>query len=155
MQDKGIPEYVCYARVGVRVKAFLIDYFVVLGALLIAALVGANVHGTGAFAFCLWLAFLLLYDPLMVWRTSGTVGHHLQNLRVVSDKTGANPTLPAALLRNLTKTLFGSLSFLAMTFSRRKKTFHDWVAGTTVQIRDQRLARLRDYERVAPARVGA
>ncbi len=149
--DHGDPQppYVLYARVGVRVKAFLVDYFVVLGVFLIAALVGANVAGAGAVTFCVWLAFFVLYDPLTVWRTSGTIGHHLQNLRVVSDRTGRNPSLPAALLRNVAKVLFGVFSFVGMALSLQNKALHDWVAGTTVQIGDEKLARRRDYDRVA------
>jgi uncharacterized RDD family membrane protein YckC len=142
-------DYVLYARVGIRVKAFLIDYFIVIGALLLLAVVGANVTGTGAAAFGLWVAILLLYDPLTVWWTSGTLGHHLMNLRVVSDRTGRSPSLLAALVRHVVKAVFGVLSFAAMSGSRRHKTLHDWIAGTTVQIRDEQRARLKDYRRVA------
>jgi len=63
-----------------------------------------------------------LYDPLMVSRTGGTIGHHLQNLRMVS--------------------------LLAMAGSSRQKAVHDWVAGTTVQARDLQIARLRNFTKV-------
>ncbi len=140
--------YVLYAKIWPRTKAILIDGFVLMGAYLVAALVGANLPGTGGAAFLVWFAFWILYDPLMVSRTGGTIGHHLQNLRVVSDRTGRSPSLLAAFIRNVAKGLFGFVSLLAMAGSDRQKALHDSIAGTTVQARDVQLARLRNFKRV-------
>src|SRR3954471_20861573 len=112
-------DYVLYARVNQRVKAMIIDYFIVLGTGVLLAVIGSHIAGAGPVAFVLAAAFFLLYDPLMVWRTSGTVGHHLLNLRVVSDKTGGNPSLLAALVRNVSKGVLGVVSLLAMAGSER------------------------------------
>ena len=145
--------YLLYAKIWPRMKAILIDGAVVGGAFLVAALVGANLHGSGGVAFLVWFAFWVLYDPLMVSRTGGTIGHHLQNLRVVSDRTGGHPSLIAAFIRNVVKGLLGGLSLLAMMASSRQKAFHDFVAHTTVQARDPQYAPLRHFTRVrrAPA----
>jgi uncharacterized RDD family membrane protein YckC len=129
-------------------KAFLIDWFVIVVVFVVAALIGGNVSDAGAPAFLAWLGFWLFYDPLMVALTGGTIGHQLQNLRVVADRTGGSPPLWLAFLRNLVKSLFGIWSLLAMAGSRRQKTLHDWIARTTVQVRDPRIARLRDFTRV-------
>ena len=73
------PDYILYARIWPRMKAILIDALILMGVFLAAALVGANLEGSGAVAFLVWVAFWILYDPLMVSRTGGTIGHHLQN----------------------------------------------------------------------------
>jgi uncharacterized RDD family membrane protein YckC len=140
--------HVFYARIGIRMKAFLIDSFIVGVAFLIAAVAGANLPGRGAVAFSAWAAFALLYDPVMIWRSSGTIGHHLQNIRVVSDRTGGRPSLARALVRNIAKVFFGGFSFLAMAFSSRSKSLHDWLAGTTVQIQNPAFARSKDFVKV-------
>jgi len=147
--------YVLYAKIWPRMKAILVDGFIVMGAYLVAALVGANVAGSGAVAFLVWFAFWVLYDPLMVSRTGGTIGHHTQNLRVVSDRTGRPPSLLVAFIRNVVKGFLGIVSLLTMAGSPRQKAIHDWVAGTTVQARDAQLARLRNFTRVRRAPMGA
>ncbi len=147
-EQKGSGDYVLYARIWPRVKALLIDGFILSGLFVAAAMVGANVAGAGAAAFLVFVAIWALYDPLMVSFTGGTVGHHLQNLRVVSDRTGGQPSLPSAFARNIVKTILGTLSLLAMAGSSRKKALHDLLAGTTVQARDADVARLRDFVKV-------
>ncbi len=148
--DKGSlkPDYVLYAKMWPRMKAILIDGFILAGAFLATASVGANLPGYGAIAFVVWVAFWILYDPLMVSRTGGTIGHHVQNLRVVSDRTGGHPSLLVAFMRNVVKGLLGIVSFLAMAGSSRQKALHDWIAGTTVQARDVQLAPLRYFTKV-------
>lgn len=147
--------YVLYAKIGPRMKAILIDAFVLMGAFLVAALVGANLAGAGAASFLVWFAFWVLYDPLMVSRTGGTIGHHMQNLRVVSDRTGRSPSLLVAFIRNVVKGLLGGVSLLTMAGSSRQKAIHDLIAGTTVQARDVQLARLRNFTRVRREPTGA
>ena len=150
-EDDASPEVVHYARVWPRAKAILIDGFILALAFLVAAIVGSRLAGAGPVAFIAWVAVWALYDPLMVWLTGGTVGHHVMNLRVVSDATGGRPSLPAAFVRNVAKGLLGAVSLLAMAASSRGKALHDWVAGTTVQARDPGAARSRDFMRVRGA----
>jgi uncharacterized RDD family membrane protein YckC len=143
-----VSEVIFYARVWPRVKAILVDGLLVALAFLLAALVGSHVPGAGAAAFVTWFAVWALYDPLMVSLTGGTVGHHLFNLRVVSDRTGGRPSLPAAFVRNIAKVTLGLLSLVAMAASARGKALHDWIAGTTVQARDAGGALSRDFAKV-------
>jgi uncharacterized RDD family membrane protein YckC len=145
---------VFYARIWPRMKALLIDGLVLGLVFFGAAVVGANISGAGAAAFLVWFAIWVLYDPLMVWRTGGTIGHHVQNLKVVSDRTGRNPSLLAALVRNFAKGFLGVISLLAMAGSRRKKALHDLIAGTTVQARDAQAARLKNFVKVRATRAG-
>jgi uncharacterized RDD family membrane protein YckC len=144
----GAPDVVLYARLWPRAKAILVDWSIIVAAYLVAGLVGANFRGVGAAAFVVWIAVWVLYDPLMVWLTGGTVGHHLFNLRVVSDRTGGRLSFPAAFVRNLAKTALCAISLLAMAASSRSKALHDWVVGTTVQPRDAGAALSRDFTKV-------
>jgi uncharacterized RDD family membrane protein YckC len=146
--SRSPPDVIHYARIWPRTKAVLIDGFILAAAFLVAALVGSRLVGAGPVAFVAWVAVWALYDPIMVWLTGGTVGHHLQNLRVVSDRTGGRPSLPVAFVRNVAKSLLGAVSLLGMAASSRSKALHDWIAGTTVQARNPAAARSRDFTKV-------
>jgi uncharacterized RDD family membrane protein YckC len=141
-------DYVLYSRIWPRMKAILIDGLILAGAFFLAAFVGANVAGSGPTAFVLWALFWVLYDPLLVSRTGGTVGHHVMNLRVVSDSTGRNPSFLRAFFRNIVKGTFGMVSLLAVVGSAQQKAIHDWIGGTTVQARNLQLARSRSFVKV-------
>jgi uncharacterized RDD family membrane protein YckC len=141
---------VLYARLGVRFRAYLIDYFLMLGLFLLTAMVGGwlqSVPGAGAVLFTGWVAFALLYEPVMVSRTGGTIGHHLKNLRVVSARTGGHPGFLAALVRSLAKWVLGGISALLIMASGRAQAIHDAIANVTVQFKDPTLARRNDYIR--------
>jgi uncharacterized RDD family membrane protein YckC len=145
------PAEVLYARLGLRFRAFLIDYFIVVGTFLLSAFVGGklqDVPGAGALLFVSWAVFAVLYEPVMVWRTGGTIGHHLKNIHVVSERTGQRPGLFAAVVRNLIKMFLGWISFLLLLASSKQQAFHDAVVGVTVRIKDPSLARRRDYVRL-------
>ncbi len=149
-QETSDVEPVFYARLGIRFRAFLIDYFLLLGGFALVAFLGTQlqgISGAGAALFVLWVLVAVLYEPLMVWRTGGTIGHHVKNICVVSDRTGANPTLPIALIRSLIKMFLGGLSFVWMLMSARQQAIHDALVNVTVRIKDKKLARRRDYVR--------
>lgn len=133
-----------------RVRAYLIDYFLLLGLFLLVTAVGPTIErltGASAVLFWAWLVCALLYEPVMVWRTGATLGHHLKNLHVVSERTGRHPSLSLAALRSLVKWLLGGISMLLMLGSERQQAIHDAVANVTVRFRDPTLARRRDYVR--------
>jgi len=92
-----------------------------------------------------WWGVLLLYEPVMVTWLGGTLGHRLQNLRVVDDRSGGNPSPMKAIGRYLLKGLLGIFSFLTMSFSRRHQALHDMMTGSTVQIRDPSKAAPHHY----------
>ena len=137
-----------YAKLRPRMYAFLIDYLLVVCSFVLVGVAGShleNIRGAGALLFLLWAACALLYEPVTVWRTGGTLGHHLTNISVVSRRTGGNPTFFAALVRSLIKAFLGGVSFLWMLVSERRQAIHDAVVGVTVEIRNETVARRRDY----------
>ena len=107
---------------------------VIFGAILIAVSIGnAVVSRTLALVVVL---FMVLYEPLLVSRTGGTIGHWYTNLRVVDDRTGGNLPLGTAFIRAGIKALLGAYSFVVMMATRRNQALHDLLTHSTVQIRD-------------------
>ena len=133
-----LPAQAQYARFSRRLRAMFIDWVlalaVVFGAILIAVSVG-NAVFSRLLAFAVAL-FFVLYEPLLVSRTGGTVGHWFTNLRVVDDRTGGNLPLRTAFIRAAIKALLGVYSFIVMMATRRNQAVHDLLTHSTVQIRD-------------------
>jgi uncharacterized RDD family membrane protein YckC len=92
-----------------------------------------------------WWATLLLYEPVLVARFGGTIGHRLFNLRVVDEYSGDNISLGKALLRFWIKGFLGIVSFFSMSLSRRHQAIHDLLTHSTVQIRDHARAAPHHY----------
>lgn len=148
-----------YGSFGSRLRALFIDAIVVLGGLLILlvfAIVTESVPGTGRFVIAAIFVLFALYEPVMVWRFGGTIGHHRANLRIVDDTTGRNPGFLRAAARFLIKSVLGLLSFATMALTRRHQAMHDGLTGTTVRIRDLAIAREAEirWERELPESEG-
>jgi uncharacterized RDD family membrane protein YckC len=97
-----------------------------------------------------WVGALLLYEPILVSRYGGTVGHLLFNLRVVDDHTGGNLGFWTAVARVWVKGFFGVFSFVTMAASSRHQAIHDMVTRSTVQIRDPSKAKAFRYVTYRP-----
>jgi len=91
------------------------------------------------------IAVILLYEPLLVSITGGTIGHHLTNLRVVDDRTNGNINFAKALARFVIKGILGWYSFISMWVTRRHQAVHDLLTFSTVQIRDPAKASPHHY----------
>ena len=144
-----------YARFSRRFRGIFIDWaitlVVIFGALLVASTVAAD--SVSRALGIVVIATLLLYEPVLVSFTGGTVGHHLTNLRVVDDATGGNVGFLKACARLLLKSLLGWYSFVVLAATRRNQAIHDLVTRSTVQIRDPAKARPGQFvtERAEPA----
>ncbi|KJC39189.1 hypothetical protein UP09_25310 [Bradyrhizobium sp. LTSP885] len=144
-----------YARFSRRFRGIFIDWaitlIVIFGALLVASTVATDTLSRALGIVV--IAVLLLYEPILVSFTGGTVGHHLTNLRVVDDATGGNVGFPKACARLLLKSLLGWYSFVILAATRRNQAIHDLVTRSTVQIRDPAKARPGQFvtERAEPA----
>ena len=146
-----------YARLLPRVKALIFDaavYVVVIVAALVATPVLPS-DALGRIVLMLFVGTLVLYEPLMLWRYGGTLGHMRQNLRVVSDRSGGNPGLIASIVRWWIKGVFGFVSFFLMAVTRRHQALHDRVSSTTVRPRDVTRMREGDFVGARTGPVGA
>jgi uncharacterized RDD family membrane protein YckC len=133
-----------YARFTRRVQGVLIDSIIFMlilaGSLIVAVSLASDNVGRvlGITVVVTWL----LYEPVLVSMTGGTVGHYLCNLRVVDDH-GGNVGFPKAVVRVIIKSLLGWYSFIAMAITSRHQAVHDYLTKSTVQIRD--LAKAQPY----------
>lgn len=147
-----------YARFSRRLRAMLIDGIVTLivmfGAVLLAASVGNDnfSRGLGILA----VVVLVLYEPILVSRMGGTLGHYFTNLRVVNDRGGGNIGFARACARVVIKGVLGLYSFVILAATRRNQAVHDLLTRSTVQIRDPAKASPAQYiaERTELAAVG-
>jgi uncharacterized RDD family membrane protein YckC len=132
------PNQLQFARFSRRLRAFVIDWaislIVIFGALIVAASIGSD--ETSRTLGIAVVATLILYEPLLVSRAGGTVGHYLTNLRVVDEVHGGNLSFFKAALRFVIKALIGWYSFIAMALTRRNQALHDLATRSTVMIRD-------------------
>ena len=81
------PQYAQFSR---RLRAIVIDWMISLAVIFGAVLIAVNV-GNDNFSRALGVlvvTVLLLYEPLLVSFSGGTLGHRFTNLRVVDDNGG-------------------------------------------------------------------
>jgi uncharacterized RDD family membrane protein YckC len=144
-----------YARFSRRLRAMLLDWIITLivmfGALLLAAAMG-NDNVSRALGVAVVIA-LLLYEPVLVSYTGGTLGHFFAILRVVDARNGGNISFPKACARGAIKGLLGLHSFVTLAATRPNQAVHDLLTRSTVQIRDPAKAFPGQYmtERAEPA----
>src|SRR5215467_9046337 len=84
LAEKADTRQPAYARFSRRLRAVFIDWIifvvVVVGVLFIAVAIESDKFSRGLGVVV--AVVLLLYEPLLVWRTGSSVGHYLTNLRV-------------------------------------------------------------------------
>lgn len=133
-----------YARLSRRLQAVVIDS-VIRTLLMVAPLVAAVSVSTDHVDRVLGVAVWILYEPLLVSLTGGTIGHWRTDLRVVDSRSHGNIGFAKAVLRAAVKAVLGIYSFVTMAMSSRHQAVHDLVTGSTVQVPDLSRARRRDY----------
>jgi uncharacterized RDD family membrane protein YckC len=136
-----------YARFSRRLRGIVVDWIiamiVIFGAVFLAVTIGSD-NFSRALGIPVLVA-LLLYEPVLVSFTGGTLGHYFTNLRVVDDRSGGNVSFPKACARVVIKGLLGWYSFVVMMATRRNQAVHDLLTRSTVQIRDPAKASPHQY----------
>jgi uncharacterized RDD family membrane protein YckC len=127
-----------YARFSRRLGAMLFDWIIALIAIYGAMLLAVTVRNDdfSRVLGVLVVIALLLYEPILVSRIGGTLGHYFNNLRVVDEGHGGNISFLKACARVVIKGLLGVYSFVILAATRRNQAVHDLLTGSTVQIRD-------------------
>ena len=144
--EEGSPGL--YANFPRRLNALSLDFLVLVGFSAVVFSLASFVERLTAVRVGLaivWWAGLLLYEPLLVWRVGGTIGHRAMNLRVVDNRTRQSVSLPKAVTRYVVKALLGVFSFLTMSLTRRHQAVHDMVTTSSVRIRNPEKARPYQY----------
>lgn len=140
----GLPAYGRFSR---RLQGLLVDgiivAIVVVGAVWLAVVLESESLAR-PLGFAIAAAWLL-YEPLLVSLTGGTLGHYYCNLRVVDDRTSGNVSFLKAVARAVIKAGLGWISFISMGLTARHQAMHDLFTRSTVQIRDRALASPHHY----------
>jgi uncharacterized RDD family membrane protein YckC len=136
-----------YGRFSRRLQAVFIDsiIFLVLMAAALSVMTALQSDHVGRILGFTFLALLLLYEPVLVPLTGGTIGHYLCNLRVVDDRTNGNIGFLKAVARSIIKSVLGLYSFITMGTTLRHQALHDVLTHSTVQIRDFAKAKVFHY----------
>jgi uncharacterized RDD family membrane protein YckC len=107
-----LPENIvtpAYGRFSRRLQAVLLDsiIFLLLMAAALSVATAMQSDNVGRILGYTFVAILVLYEPVLVPLTGGTVGHYLCNLRVVDDRTNGNIGFLKAVARTLVKSVLG------------------------------------------------
>lgn len=143
-----------YVRLHRRLQALSLDVLiclvpVIVYLIFIERLESSSVKEWGGF---LLVAFLLLYEPILVSTRGGTLGHQWRNIRIVAQAHGGNLGFFRAFVRMIFKGLLGLISILFIPLTKKHQALHDLITGSTVQIRNATVATQTDYvlERTIP-----
>lgn len=134
---------VYYARFSRRVFGLCIDFFLWFFVIMaIMVFIGQFTSESASQGMIyVWMAGFVLYEPILLPLTGGTVGHRLMNLRVSRDRDGQNVGFLSAFVRVFLKGALGILSFFFMALSRRNQALHDLLTRSHVHLRDAKKAK--------------
>lgn len=127
-----------YPNIKDRVKSAFFDSLVVMFMMYIASDIFLRFENVSdGFRIAIFVIVSFLYDPIAVAFFGGTIGHHINNLKIKREgNTDKNILIHAALIRFLVKVLLGWLSFLTVNSSDKRRTIHDMVVGSVVVFKD-------------------
>lgn len=121
-----------------RIKAFFIDFAVLLSAFLISTNIIELAGEMPAWIRGAVLIFMFcLYDPFMIAFAGGTLGHKAIGLKIKRyNRREKNLNLGFAFLRFFIKNILGWISFFTVTTDPRKRSIHDLSVGSIVLFKD-------------------
>ena len=117
-----------------RVKAVIIDSCIIISLTILFSLF-FNLFGSVHISFRIILFILLfyLYEPILVSRYSGTIGHKIIGIKVKLYKdSNKNIGFFRAFFRFYLKTILGWISFFTITFNKNHRSIHDIASGAIV-----------------------
>jgi len=130
-----------YPAFALRLRASCIDAAVLVVAFFSMFYLVSKIQiDNNALRIALMFAPALLIEPLMVWLTSGSVGHHLSGIKVASNRTDGRPGLLQSLLRFIVKLVLGLYSFLVMLITKKHRALHDVLSNSVVLFKNENLA---------------
>lgn len=136
------------AGVGTRLLAVLIDYAILYGYLLIAALIASRIEMTGTGTWVLIVTPFLLYFLVAEAMFDGqTIGKRLLKIRV-RKLDGTAPSIGDYVIRWLLRPVDvfmsgGSIGLISIIVTRESQRLGDLAAGTTI-VRQKQQTSLRD-----------
>jgi len=129
---------VTYPALFLRIKAMLLD------SVLFALLVLTTVICVGSLSIealplkaALILLPILLFEPMFIWLTGGSIGHHYAGIRIASVRTGKNLFLFGGVVRLIVKLTAGWASLLTLFITRKHRSVHDLASGSIVLFKNE------------------
>lgn len=136
---------IAYPRLIKRVRAVLVDSVLIPVAAFGTLILGeASGISNPAGKVLLLLGPIFVLEPVLVAFTGGTVGHHLQGIKITTIDGTRNINIIAATLRFIVKIVLGWLSFIVVLISAKHQAVHDLVARSVVIHKDA--SRLPSFE---------
>ncbi len=131
-----------YPVILLRIKAMMLDS-IIFACLLILLTYIASISGitdTWIKVVCIVTPMLFL-EPMLIWLTGGTIGHHYSGIKVIGKTTGKNLFVLNGLVRFIVKTLFGIYSVVTMLLTRKHQSLHDLLSGSVVVFKNESRAK--------------
>jgi len=136
---KSVSENDNYASVGLKIKAFLTDAFMLLMPIMYVVFY-LVMEGREDFAEHMLLGWFYILFPLVIVQTlfihftGQTPGYRAYNITLIDENTKKKPSLFVILFRNLAAilSLFTLLGWALMFFRKDNKTLHDLLSATAV-----------------------
>jgi uncharacterized RDD family membrane protein YckC len=135
--DKVNRIEIIYPGVSDRIKAAVMDSFVMVGFMAILTIIFSKFNNVpDSFRIAGFIFIFLLYDPLFTSLFAGTIGHMIMNIQV---KRSSNPEknilFPLAIIRYTIKVLLGWISLLTVGSNKKHMAIHDMVVSSIVLYR--------------------
>lgn len=125
---------IIYATIKERVQAVAFDAGIIItAAILLFSGLDEMGMDNSELKKPLFLTLFLLYDPLMISLTGGTIGHKMVNItvrRITNHDKKINPIF--AFLRFAVKGVLGWMSLLTITGNPEKRAIHDFLSDSVV-----------------------
>ncbi len=138
-KEKMLSHHTPYASVGLKVKAFLTDAFMLVMPLMyiVFYLVMDGREGFAAHKLLGWVYILIplvIIQTLFMYYTGQTPGYRAYNITLIDEHTHKKPSLFVIFFRNLCAilSLFTLFGWVLMFFRKDNKTLHDLLSATAV-----------------------
>lgn len=117
-----------------RVKAYFIDWIVLITLMILAARLFSIIENpTPSLRIYTLIGIFTLYEPILLSLFGGTIGHFMIGLRVRNQENlNRNISILAGFIRLMLKSLLGWLSFLTVSANEQKRAIHDFATGSLV-----------------------
>ncbi len=132
---KGIVDVdIKYPGVSDRVKAAVVDSFIIVGFMFIASYSFSFFGNVGENIRIITFIFIFgLYDPIFTSAFGSTLGHMSMNLIIRKENNYEKKiNLPQAIIRFIVKFLLGIISLFTVGNSKKHLAIHDLITGSVV-----------------------
>ena len=128
-----------YASVGLKIKAFITDAFMLLMPIMYVVfyLVMGGREGFAEHKLAGWLYILIpliIVQTIFLYKTGQTPGYRAYNITLIDENTKKKPSLFIIIFRSLASLLsfFTIIGWALMFFRKDKKNLHDLLSATAV-----------------------